>query len=450
MADWLTRDEAKRLADRVLSFSRAEGCQVNLASGIHGNTRSAVDGVSTSGDVRDTTITLAARFGKRSASVSTNLLDDAALRRAVETSEQLARIAPENPEQMPLLEPQRYAEVPALARATVELDAAARAEAAGVTHGACMRAGLRGAGFIHRSVGADAVANSAGLFAYHESSELVHTLSVRTPAGDGAGWAGTAHNDWARSRAPAELAERAIARALQSRGAGPLEPGKYTVILEPTAVANLLGLLAWSLDARAADEGRSFFSRRGGGNRIGEKIVDDRVTIVSDPADPELLQGPFTSEGEPIGRTAWIENGVVRNLAYSRFWADKQGVAPRPQGGGIRMSGTDATLDQLIAQVDRGLLVTRFWYIRGVDPRTITHTGLTRDGVLLVENGKVSRAVQNFRFNESPVTMLRNLVALGKPERVTSSETGGLGATAMVVPPIVAREFNFTSVSEAV
>jgi predicted Zn-dependent protease len=246
------------------------------------------------------------------------------------------------------------------------------------------------------------------------------------------------------------LAERAIARALQSRGAAPLAPGRYTVLLEPTAVANLLNLLTGSLDARAADEGRSFFSRRGGGNRISEKVVDDRVTIVSDPGDPDLLQGPFTAEGEPIGRTVWVENGVVRNLAYDRYWAAKQGVESRPQGGGIRMSGTEATLDQLSAQVDRGLLVTRFWYIRSVDPRTITHTGLTRDGVLLIEHGKVTRAVQNFRFNESPITMLRNLVALGKPERVTSSETGGLGDTAMVVPPIVTREFNFTSVSEAV
>jgi predicted Zn-dependent protease len=450
VADWLSREEAKRLADRVLGYSRAEGCQVNLASGLSGNTRSAVDGVSTSGEVRDTTVTVASRFGKRSASVSTNLLDDAALRRAVETSEQLARLAPENPEQMPLLESQRYSEVPALAGATVELDAEARAEAVGVTHGACVRAGLRGAGFIHRSVGATAVANSAGLFAYHSASEVSHTLSVRTPAGDGAGWAGTAHSDWARSRAPAALAARAIARALQSRGARPLEPGKYPVILEPTAVANLLGLLAWSLDARAADEGRSFFSRRGGGNRIGEKVADDRVTILSDPGDPDLLQRPFTAEGEPIGRTVWIENGVVRNLAYDRYWAAKQGVASRPTGGGIRMSGSQATLEQLIAQVERGLLVTRFWYIRSVDPRTITYTGLTRDGVLLIENGMVTRAVQNFRFNESPIAMLRNLVALGTPERVTSSESGGLGDTAMVVPPIVTREFNFTSVSEAV
>jgi predicted Zn-dependent protease len=450
VAEWLSRDEAKRLADRILGFSRAEGCQVNLSSQIEGNTRYAVGGVTTAGEVRDTAVTIASRFGKRAASVTTNLLDDTALRRAVETSEQLARLAPENPEQMPLLGPQQPVDVRGLAQATVALDAEARADAVRVAHDACSRAGLQEAGLIHRSAGGTAVANSAGLFAWHEASEVVHTLSARTAAGDGSGWAGIAHNDWARSLAPAAVAQRAIDRTLQSRNAVPLDPGKYTVVLEPTAVANLLQLLTWSLDARAADEGRSFFSRAGGGNRIGERIVDERVTVLSDPQDPDLLQQPFTEEGQPVGRTVWVENGVVRNLAYDRYWAGRQGVEPRPSGGGIRMTGTEATLEQLIAQVDRGLLVTRFWYIRSVDPRTIAHTGLTRDGVLLIENGRVTRAVQNFRFNESPVVMLRNLVALGTPERVTSSETGGLGSTAMVVPPIVTREFNFTSVSEAV
>lgn len=450
MSDWFSRDEAKRLADRVLELSRAEGCQVSIASSINGNTRSARNGVSTSGEVSNATITIASRFGKRSASVSSNVFDDAALRRAVETSEGLARLAPENPELMPLLGPQRYVEVPALFPSTVGLGAESRAEAVKITHGACEGAGLVGAGLIHRSAGAEALANSAGLFAYHAASSVVHTLTVRTPEGDGSGWAGSAHNDWSRCRPPAELATRAIGKARQSRNATPVEPGKYTVVLEPTAVANLLGLLTSALNARPADEGRSFFSKRGGGNKIGEKVVDERVTIMSDPQDSELLQDPFTNEGAPIERTVWIENGVVKNLAYDRFWADKQGVKPQPQGGGIRLAGTNSTLDQLIAQVERGLLVTRFWYIRGVDPRTILYTGLTRDGVFLIEQGKVSRAVGNFRFNESPVAMLNNLVALGTPERVTTSESGGLGGTAMMVPPIVTRDFNFTSVSEAV
>ncbi|MGH7536850.1 MAG: metallopeptidase TldD-related protein, partial [Gemmatimonadales bacterium] len=203
------------------------------------------------------------------------------------------------------------------------------------------------------------------------------------------------------------------------------------------------------------DEGRSFFSKPGGGeggaNKIGEKVVDERVTVFSDPQDPDLLGTPYTGEGYPVARTVWIENGVVKNLAYDRFWAEKKGVAPVPFGGGLKMLGGTATLDDLIAGVRRGVLVTRFWYIRGVDPRSILNTGLTRDGLFLIENGAVTRAVRNFRFNESPVIMLNNLEALGRPERVSASESGGVeGGGAVVVPPLVAREFTFSSISEAV
>jgi predicted Zn-dependent protease len=251
-----------------------------------------------------------------------------------------------------------------------------------------------------------------------------------------------------------------VRKAHGTRDAAALEPGKYTVLLEPTAAGSLLSLLSFSLNARAADEGRSFFSKRGGagGNKIGEKIVDERVTLLSDPADPDLLTAPFTNDGFPVGRTVWIENGVLKHLAYDRFWADKQGVTPTPLTGGFRMQGAGVggvaaaapTLDELIKTVDRGLLVTRFWYIRAVDQRTLVFTGITRDGVFLIERGEVSRAVRNFRFNESPIAMLNNLVAIGRPERVSSSESGDVGGPAVVVPPLVVRDFTFTSVSEAV
>jgi len=157
-------------------------------------------------------------------------------------------------------------------------------------------------------------------------------------------------------------------------------------------------------------------------------------------------------EGLPVGRTVWIENGVLKNLAYDRFWADKQGVKPTPFAGGFRLESAEAagTLEELIKGVERGLLVTRFWYIRPVDQRTLLYTGITRDGVFLIEHGEVSRAVNNFRFNESPVAMLNNLVAVGRPERVSSSESGDVGGPAVVVPPLVVRDFSFTSVSEAV
>ena len=454
MADWagLSRAAARQLAGRVLALSKAEGCQVNLTAGADGNTRYARTQVTTAGEADNATVAVTSRFGKRAASVATNLLDDAGLARAVETSERLARLAPENPELMPLLPAQVYAEVPAFSAATAGLDAARRADAVRTTSGASSQAGLVAAGLVQRVAGAGAAANSAGLFAYHAATTAVHTLTVRTSDGKGSGWAGTAHNDWTRATAAAQLAARAVRKAQGSRDATALEPGKYTVLLEPTAAGNLVTLLAFAVNARAADEGRSFFSKRGGGNKVGEKIVDERVTLLSDPQDTDLLTSPFTGEGFPLRRTVWIENGVLKNLSADRFWAAKQNVAPTPLGGGFRLqgSGAVATSDDLIKSIDRGLLVTRFWYIRPVDQRTLLFTGITRDGVFLIERGQVTRAVNNFRFNESPIAMLNNLVAVGQPERVSTSESGDVGGPAVVVPPLVVRDFTFTSVSEAV
>jgi predicted Zn-dependent protease len=269
----------------------------------------------------------------------------------------------------------------------------------------------------------------------------------------GSGWAGKASNAWSDIDAAA-LGATAIDKAKRSVGAVAVEPGRYTVILEPTAVGNLVQLIAGSLNARSADEGRSFFTKPGGGTKLGEKVVDERVTIVSDPFDAETLAQPFTFEGLPTRRVVWIENGVVKNLNYDRYWAEKQGKEPTGAAGGfgggaLKMSGGTETLESLIAGCQRGLLVTRFWYIRGVDPRTILFTGLTRDGTFLVENGKITRAVRNLRFNESPIFMLNNVEAMGRPVRVSSSESGNAGSN-VVVPPIRCRDFNFTSLSEAV
>jgi predicted Zn-dependent protease len=201
-------------------------------------------------------------------------------------------------------------------------------------------------------------------------------------------------------------------------------------------VANLLQVMRFALNARTADEGRSFFSKRDGGNRIGEKILDERVTITSDPWDPELLAAPFAPDGQPNKRITWWENGVLRNLTYDRYWA-------------LKMQGGEGTIDDLVRSTERGILVTRFWYIRSLDPRTILYTGLTRDGTFLIENGRISHPLKNFRFNESPIVMLRNLEAMGHAIRVSASESGDIGA-AIVVPPIKTRDFNFQSISDAV
>ncbi|HJR62548.1 MAG TPA: TldD/PmbA family protein [Gemmatimonadaceae bacterium] len=445
---YLSREEADALAKRVLSFSAADETRVTINSGSRGNTRFAANQISTAGDNYDTAVTIRSVFGKRSGQVTTNKTDDAALRAAVDTAQRIARLAPEDPEAMPELGPQQYQETRGWSDATATLDPAARAAAVRRISEPANTAGLVSTGYLEISAGSFAVANSKGLFAYARQTDAALTTTVRTADGTGSGWAGANHSEFNRID-PAALGARAIEKARLSTNAVAIEPGRYTVILEPTAVANLVQLLGFSLNARNADEGRSFFTKPGGGNKIGMKVVDERVTILSDPLDPDASANTFTGEGLPVSRTVWIENGVVKNLAYDRFWAQKQGKPVTPFIGSVRMLGGNTTMEEMIRSTQRGILVTRFWYIRGVDPRTILFTGLTRDGTFLIENGRITRAVKNLRFNESPVFMLNNLEAMGAPVRVNASESGS-GGIAIVVPPIKARDFTFTSLSDAV
>ncbi len=444
----LTRDQARELTQRVLGMSRAEACRVSVNSGLEANTRFAANDISTSGDSTNAGVNVRSSFGRRNAGSSTNILTEEGLRRTVEMSERLARLAPEDREAMPELGPQEYREVPAFFDSTANLDPTRRADAASAVIGPSRQGSLQASGFISLRAGSNAVANSNGLFAYHRGTNYAFTTTVRTEDGTGSGWAGTAGNDWRRVN-PSELAATAVRKARESANAAAIEPGRYTVVLEPTAVANLLGLMVGAMNARSADEGRSFFSKRGGGNKIGERVVDERVTILSDPWDPDLLASPFGGDGQPGRRTVWIEGGVVRTLNYDRYWAQRQSVEPTGAGGGLKMMGGEASLDELIRSVERGVLVTRFWYIRGLDPRSILYTGLTRDGTFLIENGRITRSVKNMRFNESPVTMLNNLELLGRPIRVSASESGDIGQ-AVVVPPLKTRDFNFQSISDAV
>jgi predicted Zn-dependent protease len=449
----LSRADAEALAKKVLGFATATETRVIINTGERGNTRFAQNQISTGGDNSNTTINVRSVVGRKVGSASTNRLDDAGLKAVVENSERLAKLSPEDPELMPELGPQQYQEGKSWSDSTARLDPTTRAAAVAKITDPARAAGLVSTGYLETRAGATAIANSKGLFAYDRSTDVALTTTVRTQDGMGSGWAGSASNAWSDID-PAALGARAIDKAKRSVGAVAVEPGRYTVILEPTAVGNLVQLIAGSLNARSADEGRSFFTKPGGGTKLGEKVVDERVTLVSDPFDAETLGQPFTGEGLPTKRVVWIENGVVKNLAYDRFWAQKQGKEPTPAAGGfgggaLKMSGGTETLESLIAGCQRGLLVTRFWYIRGVDPRTILFTGLTRDGTFLVENGKITRAVRNLRFNESPIFMLNNLEAMGRPVRVSSSESGNAGSN-VVVPPIRCRDFNFTSLSEAV
>ncbi len=445
----ISRDDAQALAKKILAMSTATEARVIINSTERGNTRFAVNQVSTAGDSHDLTITVRSVMGKRVGSTSTNRLDDAGLRAVVENSERLAKLSPEDPELMPELDPQQYQEGRGYSEATARLEPGSRAAMTAKVTDAARAASLVSTGYLETRVTANAIANSKGLFAYNRDTDVALTTTVRTPDGQGSGWAGGSSNDASRIDAAA-LGARAIEKAKRSVNAVAIEPGRYTVVLEPTAVGNLVQLIAGAVGARNADEGRSFFTKPGGGTKIGEKVVDERVTLVSDPYDPETLGAPFNGEGQPTRAVTWIENGVVKNLNYDRYWAKQKGKEPTGAAGGtLKMSGGTETIEQLIAGVTRGLLVTRFWYIRPVDARTILYTGLTRDGTFLIENGKVTKAVKNLRYNESPIFMLNNLEALGRPERVSASESGNAGP-AIVMPPIRCRDFNFTSLSDAV
>ncbi len=444
--DMMSRAEAQAFLAGVIKRSRADTIAASLVGGYQGNIRFAANRISTSGGVTNSQLAIQSGFGPRHAIVTTSDFSPAGLERAVRQSEAIARLAPDDPESMPLLAPQQYQSIDAFFESTAALTPADRAAAAHTAIGAAKAAGdLDAAGFIIAGSGYNAFASSSGLYAYFPSTSANYQLTVRTHDGTGSGWAAADHPDWRQLDFKA-VAERAIAKARASRNPAAIEPGRYTVILEPQAVGDLVQLLAFALDARSADEGRSAFSKQGGGTKIGERVVDPRVTIYSDPADPQLLGQPWNGEGLPLGREVWVENGVLRQLQYSRFWAQKKGA--RPNGGldGVKMAGGTASTEQMIASTPRGILVTRLWYLRQVDPRTVLYTGLTRDGTFLIENGKVTRSVKNLRFNESPLFMLNNLEMLGRAERIAGTEAGGN----VVFPALKVRDFNFTSLSDAV
>jgi predicted Zn-dependent protease len=442
----LTREQAEALVQRVVKMSKADGVQVNINGGYAANVRFADNRISTAGGVSTANVAVQSSFGPKHAVATTNDFSDAGLERAVRQSEALAKLAPDDPEAMPLLGPQQYADVKSYFDATGNLGPEGRAEAARLAIEPCKAAGdLKAAGFLQTGIGAGAVGNNKGLFAYQSGTSANYTLTVRTTDGTGSGWAGADHPDWSQVDVRA-VAKHAIDKARLSRNPVAVEPGRYTVILEPQAVGDLVQLLAFALDARSADEGRSAFSKQGGGTKVGEKVVDERVTLLSDPADPQLLSNTFDGQGLPARRQVWIENGVLKKLTFSRFWAQKKNEQPDAGTNAVKFVGGTSSLDDLIKSTPRGILVTRLWYLRQVDPRTELYTGLTRDGTFLIENGKLSKSVKNFRFNESPLFMLNNLEALGRAERVAGTEAGG----DVVMPAIKVHDFNFTSLSDAV
>jgi predicted Zn-dependent protease len=444
-----TREQAKALTDRVLSFSKAEQTFVAVTGSDRANVRFARNTATTAGATSGVSLAITARFGKRSGTVTTAQFDDASLQRALRAAEEIARVSPENPEAMPFLGAQSYAPVTAyfddVAGATPEWRASSVATAIELSK----KKGVVSAGFVETQMAMQAVASSNGLFAYDRYTAADYNLTSRTTDGSGSGWASKSFNEL-RLLDPGGLADAAIGKAATASNPMGIEPGTYTVVLEPAAVADLLAFMLFTADARQADEGRSFFSKKGGGNRVGEQILGDSVRIYSDPAHPLAPSICFDNEGLPIAKQSWVDKGVLKDLSYSRFWAQKMGKTPTAGPANVIMDGGTSSMADLIAGTDRGLLVTRFWYVRPLDPQSLLLTGLTRDGLFLIEKGKVTRPVRNMRWNESPIVALNNLEAMTPADRAVSGEGIGGGGLALVCPAARIREFRFTSASEAV
>lgn len=438
----MTQDEAKTILDKVIALSTADQCTARLGGSIEGNIRFALNNVSTSGVVSDTGLAVEVAFGKRVGTATINEFSDAALARVVKRAEDLAKLAPENPEFMPAVDKQTYRPSNTFVAATAAITPVQRAEIARASIEPCKAQNLIAAGFLTDNQSFVAFANSNGNFGYQRATGMDYTCTVRTEDGQGSGWVGRSLQDITNFNAASDVSI-AMRKAAASVEAQALEPGKYTVILEPAAAAGLISFMANFFGARQADEGRSFLSKAGGGNKIGDQVYDPRVNLYADPWDSDLPVLPWDGDGLPRERMALVENGRIANLNYSRFWAQKQGKTAMGQPGNLIMSGGTKSTSDLVRETERGILVTRTWYIRMVDPQTVLLTGLTRDGTFYIENGQLKYPLKNFRFNESPVIMLNNIDELGRPVRV------GDGLP-MMIPPMRLRDFTFTSLSDAV
>jgi predicted Zn-dependent protease len=442
----LSKEDGLEVIEQVRASSRADDVLVTLVASDVTHLRYARNTPSTSGQQSDCVLTVRSTFGKKSASATVNQLDAATIAAVVERSEQLARLAPDNPEQMPDLGPQSYPSVAAYDEALLESGATDIVRGSALCIDQARAHGLTAAGYSEATATASWLGNRRGLSGYHRSTEAAFSQTVRGPDGSGSGWGAGVGNsvsavDYAR------CSSVSIQKAQASKNPRPLAPGKYVTILEPSCVASLMSILSFSMNARSAEEGRSFFSEPGGKTKLGRQLFPESVSIRSDPSSPLAPGMPWGDEVLPQAPRTWIDRGRLTSLFCERFWAQKQGREAVPPPANLLMSGGQGSLDELIADTRRGVLITSLFYIRFVDPRTLLLTGLTRDGVFWIENGKLSHPVTNFRWNESPVRVLENVDAMSTAVRTPPRES--MDST-VVVPALRLKEFELSSVSDAV
>jgi predicted Zn-dependent protease len=441
-----TEAELRRIAERVLRLSGADETEVDVTAGVDALTRFANNTIHQ--NVAEQTLFVSVRsvFDGRTARATTNKIDDESLRRVVASSAALARSQPKNPDLLPMPGKQKYEPVqryfPGTAGATPE--ERARAVAAVISRAEAQ--GQTAAGIFTTGAFAMVLANSRGLYAAHRQTRA--EFSVTMLEGDSSGWAKGNSPDIRRVD-PEALAAAAREKCAASRHPRAVEPGRWTVILEPSAVQDLIGFFAYDFAGTAVLDQRSCFNKR-----IGKKVMGENITLRDDASHPLQSGAPFDGEGMPRQKVLLVDRGVPKNLVYARATAKKMKAKatghgfPLPNESGeapvnIVIEGGKTSVPEMVASTERGILLTRLWYIREVDPYQKILTGMTRDGTFLVENGRIVTGIRNFRFNQSLLEMLSGVEQLGPSVRAAGEES-----FEMVAPAMKVRNFHFTEVTK--
>jgi PmbA protein len=436
----------RRIAERVLRFSEADETEVEVDAGVDALTRFANNTIHQ--NVAEQTLFVSVRsvFDGRTARATTNKTDDESLRRVVAASAALARSQPKNADLLPMPGPQKYTRVPRYFAGTARATPEDRARAVAAVVSRAEKQGQTAAGIFTTGASAMVLANSRGLFAAHRQTRA--EFSVTMLESDSSGWAKGNSPDLQRID-PAALAAAASEKSAASRHPREVDPGRWTVILEPSAVQDLVGFLSYDFAGTAVLDQRSCFNKR-----MGKKVMGENITLRDDVGHPLQSGAPFDGEGLPRRKVLLVDRGVPKNLVYARSTAKKMKAKatghgfPLPNEFGeaplnIVIDGGKTSVQEMVASTERGILLTRLWYIREVDPYEKILTGMTRDGSFLVENGRVTTGIRNFRFNQSLLEMLSNVEQLGPAVRAAGEES-----FEMVAPAMKVRNFHFTEVTK--
>lgn len=428
------RDEIQALLEKALGQATAPHAQAEYYFRQNLATRFGENAITQCTGGAEAHLRLVLAYGKNHGSSTTNKLDDGSIDAVVNRAEKIASRSPADPEFMPPVASQTPAAVPPrydekVARLTPAAIAAEIATAVEMAKGIAYKA----SGLFAGGWGARAIANSEKLFAFERFSNLNHSITMHGALGSGYAGENAESIDQVNTES---MARRALETAKKAQNPVPIEPGDYTVILEPQAVADLLSYMAGNMSARDADEGTTVFAAK-----VGERLFNPMVSIETRIDDPELPAPRFGQDGLPARRTVWVNGGVVERLRHDRYWASQKETHPDPLLYPLFMDGQDQSLQDLIAQCKKGLLVKRLWYIRYVDRKSLLLTGMTRDGLFLIENGRIIHPVNNLRFNESPVALLQNVIAMSRPQRVEDWAK---------VPGMMSASFTFSSKTESV